>query len=168
MGSIRQRFDSDVLQFRAATPFPTYGKADGTHFPVTGLSYDGTTAQYAYLRTRAVNYGTGNLTITLGWYAATATSGGVTWEIALAAITPNTDTTDVETKAFAAATTINDTHLGTTGKRAHDVVVTISNLDGLASDDWLVIRVGRLPADAGDNMTGNAILTMVDVSYSDT
>jgi hypothetical protein len=168
MATIKQHFDSDVLQFRSATAFPQYVKADGSSYPVTGLAFDATTEEAAFIRLRAINYGTGNWTILLGWYADTATSGGITWGVSLAAITPNTDTTDTETKSFATETTFSDTHLGTTGQRAHDVIGTITNLDSVAADDWVEIKIARKPADAGDTMTGDAILTMVGISYSDT
>lgn len=168
MATIKQHFDTDVMVFRSATAFPQTLKTDGTNAPITGLAYDAATEEAAFLRTRAVNYGTGNWTVTLNWYADTATSGDVIWGVSIAAITPNTDTQDVETKAFATETTVTDTHLGTTGQRSHDVVMTISNLDSVAADDVVLVKVARKAAAGGDTMSGDAILTMVDVSYSDT
>lgn len=168
MATIRQHFDVDQLQFRSATAFPQYVKSEGTVAPVTGLAFDASTEEAAFIRTRAVNYGTGNWTVLIGWYADTASSGGVTFGATIAAITPNTDTGDVENKAFGTENTFSDTHLGTTGQRAHDVAGTISNLDSVAIDDWVVIRIARKPADAGDTMAGDAIVTMIDISYSDT
>jgi hypothetical protein len=168
MATIKQHFDADQMQFRAATAFPQYVKAEGTNSPVTGLAFDASTEEAAFVRTRAVNYGTGNWTVLLGWYADTASSGGVTWGVSLAAITPNTDTQDVETDGFATENTFSDTHLGTTGQRAHDVVGTVSNLDSVSADDWVVLKIARKPSDASDTMSGDAILTMVDLSYSDT
>lgn len=85
----------------------------------------------------------------------------------IAAITPNTDTQDVETKAFATENTGSDTHLGTTGQRLHQMSITISNLDSLAADDLVAIRLRRVPGDAGDTMTGDAILVDAQLSYSD-
>jgi hypothetical protein len=168
MATIKQHFDADVVQFRSATAFPQYVKADGTNGPVTGLAYDASTEEVAFIRTRATNYGSGNWTVLFSWYADTATSGGVSWGVSVAAITPNTDTQDVETKAFATETVVSDTHLGTVGQRAHDVAATVSNLDSVAADDWVLLKIARKPSDAGDTMAGDAILTMVDVSYSDT
>jgi hypothetical protein len=135
---------------------------------VTGLAYDTSTVERAYFHTNMPDYGSGNVTATVHWYADTASSGGVTWETALAAITPNTDTQDVETKSFAAVNTANDTHLGTTGQRLHSIDVTISNLDSLAAGDVVWLRLSRLTTDAGDTMTGDAILTSVVLAYSDT
>lgn len=168
MATIKQHFEPEAFQFRSGTAFPQYVKAEGTNAPVTGLAYDASTEESAFFRTRATSYGTGSWTFIIDWYADTATSGGVTWGVSIAALTSNTDTQDVETKAFATETTVNDTHLGTTGQRPHSVTMTVSNLDSVAADDEVYIKVSRKPADASDTMTGNAILTMLDVSYSDT
>lgn len=168
MATIKQHFDTDQLQFRSATAFPQYVKAEGTSGPVTGLAFDASTEEAAFVRTRAINYGTGNLTLLVNWYADTASSGGVTFGASVAAITPNTDTQDVETKAFSTETLFSDTHLGTTGQRSHDIAGTLSAIDSLAADDVFLIKLTRKPADAGDTMAGDAIVTMVDLSYSDT
>lgn len=168
MATIKQHFEPESFQFRSGTAFPQYVKAEGTNAPVTGLAYDASTEQSAFLRTRATSYGTGNWTFTIDWYADTASSGGVTWGVSIGALTANTDTQDVETKALATETTFSDTHLGTTGQRAHSVVGTVSTLDSVAVDDEVYIKVSRKPADASDTMAGAAIITMVDVSYSDT
>lgn len=165
MALVKQRFDADVFQYRS-TGFAQYVKVDGTNAPVPGVAFDSTTEESAFIRTQATNYGTGNWTFTLDWYGS-ATTGGVTWGISVSAITANTDTGDVETKAFATETTVNDTHLGTTAKRAHTVSVTVSNLDSVALDDWVNVRVSRKTGDAGDTMSGDAILTMMNIAYSD-
>lgn len=145
-----------------------YVKTNGTSSPVTGLAFDATTSEAVYWQFVALGYGSGNLTATVLWYADTASSGAVVWECAIGAITPNTDTQDVETKALATATNAAQTHLGTVGQRLHTVDVTISNLDSLAANDLVAIRLARLPADAGDTMTGDAIVQYVVLSYSDT
>jgi hypothetical protein len=167
MATIKQHIDSDQMQFRSATAFPAYVKAEGSAAPVTGLAFDASTEQAAFIRTRAINYGTGNWTVLVNWYADTGTSGGVSFGVSIAAITPNTDTQDIETKTFATETIFSDTHLGTTGQRDHDVAGSISNLDSVAADDYVSIKLARKTADAGDTMSGPCIVTMVDISYSD-
>lgn len=169
MATIKQHFESDAFMYRSATAFPQLVRADGTNYPVSGLAYDASAEEASFVRFRASNYGSGNLTALINWYAATATSGDIVWGISLAAITPNTDTQDMETKAFATEQTVTDSHLGTTGKRSHDApALTISNLDSLAADDIVELKVVRKAAAAGDTMTGDGILTMLDISYSDT
>lgn len=152
----------------AASAFPQFDRAAGTNFPVTGLKFDAAATETAYWKVAAFNYGSGNPTLDIIWYADTASSGVVRWEAAIAAITPIADTQDVETKAFATALTIDDTHLGTTGQRLHRASIIISNLDSLAVLDVVWVRVSRLGGHANDTMAGDAILAIAWLSYSDT
>ena len=92
----------------------------------------------------------------------------MTFGCSLAAITPNTDTQDVETKAFATEVTGSDSHLGTTGQRLHEMTVTVSNLDSLAAGDTIWLKLARKVADASDTMTGAALVTGIQIEYSDT
>jgi hypothetical protein len=160
------------LHPRSAIPASSNGAqhkvVDGTNFPVPSLAFDATTEESVYFQFRIPNYGSGNLTLTLNWYADTASSGDVVFGAAIAAVTPNTDTQDIETKAFATANTVTDTHLGTTGQRLHETAITISNLDSIAANDYVVLKLYRVAADAGDTMTGDALVTMAELSYSDT
>lgn len=158
--------------FPGFVAFPTTNPAQpvevqGTNFPVPGLAFDDTTQETVYLFFRAINYGSGNLTVTLDWYADTAASGNVGFGASLAAITPNTDTQDIETKAFATENTATDAHLGTTNQRLHTFDIAVSNLDSVAAGDWCCLRLRRDPATSGD-MTGDAIIVGVTLSYSDT
>lgn len=140
----------------------------GTNFPVPCLKFDAATDQTVFFYFRVNRYGSGNITCDIEWYADTASSGDVVWETQLAAITPNTDTQDIETKAFATLNSVTDTHLGTTGQRLHRATITISNLDSIAADDWCVLRLARDANNAADTMTGDANVTIVTLSYSDT
>lgn len=153
--------------------FPTSNPAapvlfQGTNFPVAGLAFDTTTQEACFFRLPALNYGSGNVTVTVYWYADSASSGGVTFGASLAAITADTDSQDIETKAFATENTASDTHLGTTGQRLHSFDIAVSNLDSLTALDDVTLRLRRVPADGGDTMTGDAIVTRLVVSYSDT
>ncbi|MCZ2076465.1 MAG: hypothetical protein LC130_15875, partial [Bryobacterales bacterium] len=91
-----------------ASAFPQYVKNNGTNFPVSGLAFDAAADEAAFWKFRAVDYTSGNLTLDLFWYADTATSGNIVWDAQIAAITPETDTQDVETKAFAAISSVTD------------------------------------------------------------
>lgn len=139
----------------------------GTNYPVAGLYYDPSTSESAYWDLKAADYASAP-TCEIEWYADTASSGAVVWQVALAAITPNTDSQDIETKAFATAQQATDTHLGATGQRLHSDTITISNVDSLAAGDRLRIRITRLPADAGDTMTGDAVLVGATFAYTTT
>lgn len=168
MATVKQVFEArDFIP--ASTNGPQHKVVDGTNFPVSYLAFDAATEETAYVELSAQNYGSGNVTVTYEWVADTASSGDVIWGNALAAVTPNTDSDDVETKAFATAQTATDTHLGTTGQRLHSVDVTIStNLDSLAAGDSVWLKVYRDADAAGDTMAGDALLRRVIVSYSDT
>lgn len=139
----------------------------GTNFPTVLLSFDASTDQTCYFYFRAKPYTTGNITATIYWYADSASSGDVIWGAALAAITANTDTTDIETKAFATAQTVTDSHLGTTGQRLHSIDLTISNLDSVADADWCCLRFYRDADAGGDTMTGLANLVGLDLAFAD-
>ena len=166
MATVRQTLDPAAAQF-LSTSFPALVK-NGTNFPALGLAYDAAAAEAAFWEFFAVTYGSGNVTVKVQWYADTASSGDVIWGVQLAAITPNTDTQDVETKSLATANTATDTHLGTTGQRLHEIDVTVSNLDSLTNGDAVWLRLYRDAAAGGDTMAGDAIVTGVVVSYSDT
>lgn len=167
MATVYHQLLPEEAQF-LATAFPQYLRTLGTNFPVPGLAYDAAADEAAFWKLAALNYGSGNLTLSIYWYADTATSGDVVWEGQLAAITANTDTQDIETKAFATLTNVTDSHLGTTGQRLHSVDLTLSNLDSLAANDYLTVRLARDANNAADTMTGDAIVVCVVLSYSDT
>ena len=149
-----------------ASNFAQFKAVAGTNFPVTSLAFDTTTSETVYFRFPAFDYGSGSLTITVEWYADTASSGGVVWGVSLAAITANTDSQDIETKAFDTEETVADTHLGTTGHRLHSIALTLTETDSIAAADDITLRLARKVADASDTMTGDAQVTRVVVEYS--
>lgn len=153
-----------------ATNFPAYVKTNGSNFPVSGLAYDATTDESAFWKFRATSYGSGNLTLDIYWYADTASTNNVVWEAQISAITANTDTQDVETDGLATLNFVQDTHLGTTGQRVHQCAITISNLDSIAANDVIHIRIARdaNSTSATDDLAGDSILLMAILSYSDT
>ena len=170
MATVRAQFDPEGGQFLASA-FPQFVKANGTNYPVSGLAYDAGADEAAFWKFNADNYGSGNLTLDIYWYADTASFGTVAWEASMAAITAYADTQDIETDGLAAVQRFSDTHLGTVGQRLHKATITISNLDSLASGDSVFLRIARDADDTGgggDSMTGDAILTLAELSYSDT
>jgi hypothetical protein len=160
------------LHPRGAIPDDTTGAQhdllSGTNFPIPAVAFDAATEEHVYWTFQALNYGSGNITASVYWYADTASSGDVIWGAQIAAITANTDTQDVQTKAFASAQTATDSHLGTTGQRLHTIDITISNLDSVASDDWVALKFYRDADAGGDTMAGDAFLVNLILSYSDT
>lgn len=167
MATVEQVFAPEEARFLAST-FPQVVNVLGTNFPVSGLGYDAGADEFAYWKWQAINYGSGNITLNLYWYADTASSGDVYWDAAIAAITPNTDTQDVETDSFATVNSVSDTHLGTTNQRVHLCTITISNLDSIAADDLCWLRISRDANNGSDNLSGDAILLWAHMTYSDT
>lgn len=167
MATVRHAFEPGDALFPTSNPAAP-SLVQGTNAPVGGLAFDATTQETCFFRFAALSYGSGNLTVTVDWYADTGSANGIVFGAAIMCITQNTDTQDIETDAFATESTASDTHLGTTGQRLHTFDITVSNLDSIAAGDDVVLRLRRLPADGSDTMTGDAIVTRVIVSYSDT
>lgn len=149
-----------------STAFPSLVRANGTSIPVSGYAFDAATEEALFFRFRASDYSSGNVIVELDWYADTASSGAVVWGVQMAAITPDTDTQDIETDALPTTTNVTDSHLGTVVQRVHRVQITLTGaaLDSLAAQDLAVLRIARVAADGSDTMTGDAILTYVYVS----
>lgn len=167
MATIRHSFLPSDAYFQSSNPAAPV-LFQGTNFPVAGLAFDATTQETVFFRFPAISYGSGSITVTVDWYADTATANGITFGASLACITQNTDSQDIETKAFGTENTASDTHLGTTGQRLHSFDIVVSNLDSITLLDDVTLRLRRIPSDAGDTMTGDVIVTRVLVSYSDT
>lgn len=166
MAIVSQALFPEEAQF-LASGFAQFTKFNGSNFPVSVLAFDASATEYGWWKLVPFHYGSGNITCELAWYADTATSGTVRWEVALAAVTPDVDNTNVETKAFASAHIVDDAHLGSTGQRLHLASVAISNLDSVAAGDEVWLRVGRIGANAADTLAGDALLSSVRLSYSD-
>lgn len=117
----------------------------------------------------AENYGSGDPVIKIQWYADTSSSGTVVWQARILAITPNADTTDIETDTYATANFVQDTHLQTTGQRLHECSITLTNKDSLAAGDWVLLEIARDGDDtfATDDLIGAVLLVGASVSYSD-
>jgi hypothetical protein len=167
MATVEQVFAPEEARFLSTT-FPQMTNVLGTNFPVSGLSYDSTADEFAYWKWQAINYGSGNITLNLYWYSDSGTSGDVVWDAAIAAITANTDSQDVETKAFATVNSVTDSHLGTTAQRVHLCTITISNLDSVAADDICWLRISRDANNGSDTLNGiDVILLWAHMTYSD-
>jgi hypothetical protein len=131
------------------------------------LGYDdGASNEEAHWQLSGHDYEGGDLTVDIYWYAANATSGVVRWGVRLAAYTAETDSSDVESKAYATADEQADTHLGTTSKRVMKTSHTISSteLDSMAAGDLSWLGIYRDSSDSGDTMSNDAIFERAEVS----
>lgn len=141
---------------------PEFYVAQGTNFPSDGYAFPQNSARAVYLKIGAEQYGSGNWTVDLRMYSRTpSVVGGVTWTVAMAAITPG-DAQSIETKAFATAQTVTAT-INSTGKGDTSAVLSLANLDSVAAGDDVWIKITRTDV----SMVGDAILFRASLSYSD-
>jgi len=154
------------LPIEAAGPgtsaIPAMVNTAGTNSPVPGYSFTIASVQAIYWHFPIFYYGSGNLTLNLVWYASGGqTTGNVRWDSQIMAITPG-DAQSLETDAFATATntttTVNGTARGPTKTQ-----VTISNLDSLAEEDCVRLK---LICNSG-TLASNPILTEAWLTFSD-
>ncbi len=165
MATASQTLEPEAAEFLAST-FPALVR-NGTNIPIAALAYDAATDEAAFWKLDVAQYGSGNLTVTIFWYADSGTSGDVVWGAALCALTPNSDTQDIETDSLATENTATDSHLGTTAQRLHSVDITVSNLDSLAQGDAAFLRVRRLGTNGSDTLNSiDALLERVVVSFT--
>lgn len=144
------------------TAFPALAVVAGTNFPVMGLGFDTTTQEAAFWVFKASDYTSGNLTVDIEWYAA-ATSGTVQFGAQIACQTPS-DAQSVLTKSLATATTSGTVTKSGTANGPMRNAITVSNLDSIAANDLVWLRLYRDVA--ADSMAGDAIVTLVEVSYA--
>lgn len=171
MADVKREFYPAAAQFGSGS-FPQFLRNLGTNGPVTWLAYDAGGTESAFWEVGALDYGPADtvLNVDIIWGAATATSGVVMWEVALAAITPETDSTDPQTKVYGTAVTVTDTHLGTTARRLMRATVALDStaeLNSMADGDQLWLKISRLGANGSDTMAGDALLHSALVTWSD-
>jgi hypothetical protein len=134
--------------------------------PIMGYAFDASTRENMYFQFVIPNYGTGNISVVIDWMSRTAqTTGAVVWGASIAAVTPG-DAQSILTKSLAAETTATTTVNGTASGMVASTVA-VSNLDGVAANDLVWLRIGRDAAAGGDTMTGDATVLGVYLSYSD-
>jgi hypothetical protein len=169
MAEVLLELQPDQAKYDPGIQPPQLRQIDGTNFAYPGLFFDAGTIETCFFFFRAVRYpNAGNLSVDIEWVADTATSGNVVWGASIAAVTPETDSGSTDSKAFATENTVTDGHLGTNARRIMRCTVTVSNLDSLATDDWVVLRIRRVASDGGDTMSGDAGIVKTTVRYSDT
>ena len=142
--------------------------ADGTNFPVGKVSFDAATEEHAFVTTKLVGYGGGDLNIDFEWNAETATTSTVSWEITIYALTDG-DAQSIETKSGGTVKNVTTAATNSTAKGPNNdtiAMTTSGEKNSAASDDIIWIRVARDVADGGDLMSGDANLTHLHLNYS--
>lgn len=108
-------------------------------------------------------YDGGGLTVYLHWAATTATSGGVTWDIAFERIGDNQQ--DMDSNGFATAQSASDSPSITSGYVVihSDTFTDGAQMDSIAVGEGFRMKITRNTGDSGDTMTGDAELRFIEI-----
>ena len=144
------------------TAFPQLTIAGtATRRPV--LAYDTTTAETAHWTVAAPAGLTGTWTGVVSYAMASATTGGVAFDIAAEAVTA----ADVLNMGTATSwDTVNGGNAGTvpgTALYMNQISVTLTNMDSVAAADLLRFSVARDVADGADTATGDAYVFAIEI-----
>jgi hypothetical protein len=98
-----------------------------------------------------------NLTLTLTWVAASATTGDVRWQVEVEYVAAGAF--DIDADGFASAVQATSTTDATSGETAAAVfTLSNANLDSVIAKGLFRLKVSRLGADGADTMAGDAQL----------
>lgn len=121
------------------------------------LAFDASTAEKAYWSLAVPQGWTGTKTLVLSYMMASATTGGVAFDVAVEAVTAG-DATDLDAgDSFDTVNTGTDTVPGTAG-HIDQISITLTNNDGSAAGDYLRISIERAVANGSDTATGDCYL----------
>ena len=127
------------------------------------LAFDAATSESAYWTTVVPQGFTGAVTLLIQYCMASATTGGVAFDVAVEAITP-TDALDLDaTTSFDTVNAATDAAVPGTAGYMEVVSVTLTNLDSAAVADYLRISVARDVADGADTATGDLYLVSAEL-----
>lgn len=138
----------------AATPSPYFFQ----------LAFDASTEEWcSWSFVMPADYASA-LTAKVIYKMTSATTGGVAWDVRVAAVS-DADSQDVDAKAFGAANVGTDTVPGTAGHE-NIVSITLTNADSVAAGDFVVIRLARAVANGSDTATGDAEMIGFALTYT--
>lgn len=132
----------------------SFGTRNGHGF----LSFDDTTSESIVFQGMAHTdlSDSSDLTFTIHWGAATATSGDVKWDVQFEHM--ELDTLDIDSDSFATAQSVTDTAPGTSGFVTNgSITFTNAQADGITAGSPFRILISR-DTGVGGNMTGDAQL----------
>ena len=127
------------------------------------LAFDTTTSETAYWTFVAPQGLTGTITAVISYAMASATSGGVAFDVALEAISSG-DATDTDaTTSFGTVNAGNDSAVPGTAGYMEQLTITLTNADSVAAADLVRVSVARDVADAADTATGDCYVFAVEI-----
>jgi len=127
------------------------------------LAFDTTTGETAYWTAVIPQGWTGTVTAIISYMMASATSGGVAFDVAVEAVTSG-DAVDLD--AGTSFDTVNggsDAAVPGTAGYMEQISITLSNLDSAAAGDLVRISLARDVADAADTAAGDCYVLSVEI-----
>ncbi len=127
--------------------------------PIQSYSFDAATDEGFQFVIPELEDVSGSMTITITWYADTATTGNTIWDAAALAYTVGTDTTDIEAATFATAVVSSASAASGTAQVPVTATITLTSgaqQDNAATGDYFILRIRRLGTNASDTMAGDA------------
>lgn len=148
---------------------------EGAHYPATNfpalllsnrrpvLAFDASTSETAYWTFVAPQGVTGTWTAVISYAMASATTGGVAFDVALEAITSG-DALDTDAAtSFDTVNGGNDSAVPGTAGYMEQISITLTNADSIAAADLVRVSVARDVADAADTATGDCYLIACEI-----
>jgi hypothetical protein len=127
------------------------------------LAYDTTTSETAYWTFVAPQGLTGTITAVISYAMASATSGGVAFDIALEALSTGDETDTDAATSFDTVNAGNDAAVPGTAGYMEQLSITLSNADSVAAADLVRVSVARDVADAADTATGDCYVFAIEI-----
>ena len=148
---------------------------EGAHYPATNfpalllsnrrpvLAFDASTSETAYWTFVAPQGITGTLTAVISYAMASATTGGVAFDVALEAISSG-DALDTDaTTSFDSVNTGTDSAVPGTAGYMEQISITLTNADSVAAADLVRVSVARAVANGADTATGDCYLIACEI-----
>lgn len=122
------------------------------------LGFDASTSETAYWTLVAPQGLSGTQTLVISYAMASATTGGVAFDVAVEALSTG-DAVDTDaTTSFDTVNAGNDGTVPGTAGYMEQISITLTNADSMAAADYVRISVARDVADAADTATGDCYL----------
>ena len=148
---------------------------ESAHYPATNfpalllsnrrpvLAFDASTSETAYWTFVAPQGITGTLTAVISYAMASATTGGVAFDVALEAISSG-DALDTDaTTSFDSVNTGTDAAVPGTAGYMEQISITLTNADSVAAADLVRVSVARAVANGADTATGDCYVLSVEI-----
>ena len=148
---------------------------ESAHYPATNfpalllsnrrpvLAFDASTSETAYWTFIAPQGMTGTWTAVISYAMASATTGGVAFDVAIEALSSG-DAVDTDaTTSFGTVNTGTDSAVPGTAGYMEQVSVTLTNADSIAAADLVRVSVARAVANGADTATGDCYVFAIEL-----